>query len=158
MKIGLVAAAVFAFLPAAHAQQSGCDLINSIVAAAPDGFKSLQGEEIDDGWFEPKVWLVNAEECGIDLAKGSLFYCVWGADSSAAANTKTVVLSEAVKLCLLDWTQEDIAGRLSSNNLKIVKGVGPSGAGAHAGTRMEIYTQTFEDSPESQTWLEVSRK
>lgn len=149
------AAMALAIAPGAFAQEAGCPLIQGIVAAAPDGFVAQRGEEIDDGLFDAKVWLRDADECAVDLTWGSQFYCVWDADTTAAAQTQVVLLSEAVKLCLPAWPWEDIAGETSENNLEIIKGIAMIGAGDNEDTLIRIYAEAFPDSPQRQVWLEV---
>ncbi len=156
MKLALLVAAGLASAPLAHAQ-SGCELVDRIIAAAPDAFESLKGEEVDEDWYESKLWLRDADECGVDLTKGSQFYCEWDSENPAAANTQTVFLSESVKLCLGDWAVAPLDGQMSSNNLKIQTGISLAGAGKNAGTVMKVYAEAYENSQERQVWLEVRR-
>lgn len=158
MKLGLIAAAAMVLAPVAHAQQTGCPLIKSIVAGASGGFNDLRGEEIDEDWYDSKVWLADAEECGIELSDGAEFYCTWGFPNPAAASSKTVFLSEAVKLCLPDWKVEDIAGRKSFNNLTINKGVAMTGSGPATDTVLEVFAETYENSQETMAWISVRQR
>ncbi len=157
MRLGLVVAAAFALAPVAHAQQATCVLMQSIVASAPSDFADKQGEELDDGWFDSKLYLTGAEECAVDLGKGSLFYCVWTFDTPAPANAKAAALAEAARQCFAGWKLENTTGQQSSSNLKILNGIGLSGAGADAGTRVTIFAESYENSQESMATLEVRR-
>lgn len=156
MRFSLFVAAAFALAPAARADAS-CMLLQGIVGGAPGGFAEQKGEELDDGWYESKLYLTGAEECAVDLAKDNLFYCVWDFANPAAANAKAAALSASAVLCLAGWTLEDTTGQQSSNNLKILKGIGLSGAGAHKGTRVTIFAESYENSQESMATLEVRR-
>lgn len=158
MRLNLVFAAAIALAPAAHAQTSGCALLEQIVTSASTGFADLKGEEIDDGWFDAKVWLADAEECSVEMKAMAEFSCVWDADTAAAANSKTAALSYSAKVCLPTWKVDDIAGRRSFNNLLIGKGVAMSGVGDREGNLLQIYTESFENSQESSTWLVMQRK
>lgn len=156
MRFGLFVAAAFALAPVAHADAS-CMLLQTIVGGAPGGFAEQKGEELDDGWFDSKLYLTGAEECAVDLSKGKLFYCVWGFTTPAAANAKAAALSASAVPCLAGWALEDTTGKQSSNNLKIIKGVSLTGAGAAAGTRVSIFAESYENSQESTATLEVRR-
>jgi hypothetical protein len=156
MRFSLIVAAAFALAPTARADAS-CTLLQGIVGGAPGGFAEQQGAELDDGWFDSKLYLTGAEECGVDVAKGNLFYCVWAFANPAAASAKAAALSASAVPCLAGWTLEDTTGKQSSNNLKIINGIGLSGAGAHTGTRVTIFAESYENSQESTATLEVRR-
>jgi hypothetical protein len=156
MRFGLFVAAAIALAPAAHADAS-CMLLQNIINGAPGGFADQKGEELDDGWFDSKLYLTGAEECAVDLSKGKLFYCVWTFKTPAAANAKAAELSASAVPCLAGWKLEDTTGKQSSNNLKIIKGIGLSGAGATTGTRVNLFAESYENSQESMATLEVRR-
>lgn len=156
MKYGMLAAALV-LAPAAHAQQSGCPLLQSIVDGAAAGFPELRGDELSKGWFDSKLYMTGADDCSVNVGDGNLFYCAWGFDAPAAATSLATALSNAGKECLAGWTLEDTSGRKSSNNLTILNGLTLSGVGSHAGTRMLVFAESFEGSQESQVTIEVRR-
>jgi hypothetical protein len=157
MRFRVLAAMAVALGPMAHAQEAGCPLLQKIVAGAPAGFPELKGEELSAGWFDSRLYMTGADDCSVNIADRNLFYCAWGFDAPAAANSLATALSDAAKQCLAGWTLEDTTGRKSSNNLVILKGLTLSGAGAHAGTRVLVFSESFENSQESQVTIEVRR-
>lgn len=154
MRFACLVAAVAMAAPGAWAQ-SGCALLDKVIADAPNGFASFRGEEIDDGWFDSKLYFTGAEECAVDVGKETTFSCVWVGDNSAAANTQTVALSESAKLCLKDWPAADLTGQISANGLKIEMGTLLTGAGQRAGVKLRVFAEAYETSPERNVWLEV---
>ncbi len=161
MKAGWVAAALalapFTMGQAAHAQASGCPLIHNLVAGAPAGFPEQRGEEWDNGWFDSNLYMTGADDCSIKVGSENLFYCAWGFDAPSDANSLATALSDAVTGCLAGWTRADTAGRKSSNNLTILTGLTLSGVGRDAGTTVLVFSESFEDSQESQVTIEVRR-
>lgn len=155
--IAAVALASFTLAQAAHAQPSGCPLIHNLVAGAPAGFPEQRGEEWDNGWFDSNLYMTGADDCSIKVGSENLFYCAWGFDTAADANSLAMALSDAVTGCLAGWTREDTGGRKSSNNLTILKGLTVSGVGGDAGTRVLIFSESYENSQESQVTIEVRR-
>lgn len=155
MRFGLIVAAAMVLAPAAQAQESGCPLLQKMVDGAPAGFPELRGDELDNGWFDSRLYMTGADDCSIKTGTENLFYCAWGFDTPAAANSLAAALSDAAKQCLTGWTLEDTTGRKSSNNLVVLKGLTLSGAGAHAGTRVFVFSESFENSQESQVTIEV---
>ncbi len=158
MRTGLVMAFAILLAPAAHAQESGCALLNTLVAAAEGGFLDQRGDEWDDGWFDSKIYMTGADDCSVNAGDDNLFYCAWGFDSPADANSLATALSDAATQCLPGWAALDTAGRKSSNNLTITKGLTLSGVGVHAGAQVLVFAESFENSQESQVTIEVRRK
>jgi hypothetical protein len=142
---------------AANAQASGCPLIHNLVAGAPEGFAEQRGEEWDNGWFDSNLYMTGADDCSIKVGSENLFYCAWGFETPAEANSLAQALSDAVTGCLAGWTRADTAGRKSSNNLTILAGLTLSGVGRDAGTTVLVFSESFEDSRESQVTIEVRR-
>jgi len=162
MKSGWVAAAAVLLAPvvlspAAHAQASGCPLIHNLVAGAAAGFPEQRGEEWDNGWFDSNLYMTGAADCSIKVGPENLFYCAWSFEGPDEAISLASVLSDAAAGCLPGWGREDTRGSKSSNNLTVLKGLTLSGVGGDAGTRVLIYSESFEDSDESQVTIEVRR-
>ena len=157
MRFGLIVAAAMMLAPAARAQESGCPLLQKIVGGAPAGFPELRGDELDNGWFDTGLYMNDADDCAVKIGDHNLFYCAWWFDTPAAANTLATALSGAATQCLAGWTLEETTGQKSSNNLVVLKGVTLSGAGAHAGTHILVFSESLEDSQESQVTIEVRR-
>jgi len=153
----MLAAGVLALAPAAHAQESGCPLLQKIVGGASAGFPDLRGDEMSAGWFDSKLYMTGADDCSVNAGERNLFYCAWGFDARADADSLATALSDAATQCLAGWAREDTAGQKSSNNLVITKGLTLSGVGTHTGTRVLVFAETFEDSPQSQVTIEVRR-
>ena len=150
-------AGILACAPAAYAQDSGCPLFRNIVGGAAAGFPDLRGDELSAGWFDSKLYMTGADDCSVNTGQQNLFYCAWGFKTRADADSLAGALSDAAIECFADWKREDTAGQKSSNNLVITKGLTISGVGAHAGTRVLVFAETFEDSPETQVTIEVRR-
>lgn len=155
--VAIVALASFTLAQAAHAQPSGCPLIHNLVAGAPAGFPEQRGEEWDNGWFDSNLYMTGADDCSIKAGSENLFYCAWGFDTPADANSLATALSDAAAGCLAGWAREDTSGRKSSNNLTILNGLTLSGVGAHAGTTVLVFSESYEGSQESQVTIEVRR-
>lgn len=159
MKFRLLAAAIvlapFAFAPGAHAQ-GGCDNLKRIVADALDAFPTLRGDEIDDDWFDSKLYLQDADECTIDLSIASAFSCAWGFDEPADADAFSEQLEQGAQYCLPEWEWEAIEpGAKLQNNLPVTRGIRMIGNGETEDTLIQIYAEAFPDSPERTVWLEV---
>lgn len=157
MRFGILAALAVALAPMAHAQEAGRPLLQKMVDGAPAGFLEFRGDELDNGWFDSRLYMTGADDCSINTGNQNLFYCAWGFDTPGAANSLATALSDASRQCLAGWTVEDTTGRRSSNNLVILKGLTLSGAGAHADTRVLVFSESFENSQESQVTIEVRR-
>ena len=157
MRIGFITVAALMLAPAAHAQAAGCPLLQGIVAGAPAGFPDLKGEESLPGWYDSRIHMTGADECSVNTGAQNLFYCAWGFDTPADANSLATALSDAATGCLAGWMVDDTAGRKSTNGLVITKGKTLSGTGAHAGTRVLVFAESFENSQESQVTIEVRR-
>lgn len=157
MRSGLIMAVAVLLAPAAYAQESGCALLNKLVAGAETGFPEQRGDAWDNGWFDSNLYMTGADDCSIKVGDYNLFYCASEFDSPADANSLATALADAATQCLSGWTAHDTAGQKSSNNLTITKGLTLSGKGAHAGTRVLVFAESFENSQESQVTIEIRR-
>lgn len=157
MRNVLAVALAILLAPAAHPQESGCTLLNTLVAGAVTGFPEQRGDAWDNGWFDSNLYMTGADDCSIKVGDYNLFYCVWGFNSLTDANSLAGALADAAKHCLSGWTAQDTAGRKSSNNLTITKGLTLSGVGVHAGVQVLVFAESFQNSKESQVTIEVRR-
>lgn len=157
LAVTAMALVLFGSQQAANAQASGCPLIHNLVAGAPEGFAEQRGEEWDNGWFDSNLYMTGAADCSIKVGPENLFYCAWSFEGPDEAISLASALSDAAAGCLPGWGREDTGGSKSSNNLTVLKGLTLSGVGGDAGTRVLIYSESFEDSDESQVTIEVRR-
>lgn len=153
MKLAILAGVTLALAPVAQAQ-SGCALIEKILAESTAGYATILGERIDGKWYDSSLYLSGAEECSIGLAENSsVFECVWPETTVAAANTRLTGLESVARTCLVDWDKVSIAGEPSFSGLKINKGFAYEGEDADSS--VEIYHETYDDGTETLVWFRV---
>jgi hypothetical protein len=149
MKFGFLAALAVALVPAAQAQ-SGCALMDKLVASAGSNFADIRGEEIDDGWYDVNTTMTGAEECSVTLGDKSVYDCIWSYPAEAEAKTKARALEFASVQCLPGWTSSDMTGKKSFNNLPIGFGT----AFASGGKSVEIHVEVL-DATQTSVWFRV---
>jgi len=153
MRLAILAGAVLAFAPVAQAQ-SGCALVEKILAEASAGYGAILDEMIGDNWYDTSLYLSGAEECSIALGENSSIYeCGWPETTAAAANTRLASLEIVAQTCLGDWDKVSIAGEPSFSGLKINRGFSYEEMGADRA--IEIYHETYDDGTETMVWFRV---
>lgn len=139
--------------PVAQAQ-SGCALVEKILAESSAGYGAILGERIDGKWYDSSLYLTGADECSIGLAENSsVFECAWAEETEAAANTRLTGLETVARSCLVDWDKVSIAGEPSFSGLKINRGY--SYEGEDADSSVEVYHETYDDGTETVVWFRV---
>lgn len=155
MKSAMLAAAVLALAPAAHAQD--CAPLNRVIAlAVEEGFESISGELVSDGYFETDISFFDADECSVDSILGQ-YFCLWDRPTVADADKAIAPLYDMAKVCLSGgWEWTDIAGEKRPNNIAITKGYRMTATrGAHKGAVVRVYMDGMTTQPWRQVWLEV---
>lgn len=153
MRSAVVAALAAALTPVGHAQ-AGCGALNQILDAAPDSFGPIWGEEIDDDYFRPTVWLERgAVGCYVDLTLRDTYSCLWNFSAEADANAKFAALTGAARMCLAGWQEKDQAGKTAPMGTPMIKGLAfGAGPGVHAETVAAFYTSSVAADRHSVTF------
>lgn len=158
MKRAVFAAAALVLAPIAQAQD--CGPLNRVIASAvEEGFESISGERLEDGFFETDISFFDADECGIDSILGQ-YYCLWDRPSVAESDKTIAPLYDMAKVCLSGgWEWADLAGEKRPNTIAISKGYRmTSTRGAHKGAVVRVYMDGMPTQPWRQVWLEVWRE
>jgi hypothetical protein len=140
MKFTMLAAAAFALAPLAHAQD--CGPLNKVIASAvEEGFESISGDMLEDGYFETDISFFEADECSVDSIMGQ-YVCLWDRPTVADADKAIAPLYDMAKVCLSGgWEWTDIAGEQRAQQHRDHRGLshdphgrraqGRGGAGLH---------------------------
>ncbi len=155
MKFTMLAAAAFALAPLAHAQD--CGPLNKVIASAvEEGFESISGDMLEDGYFETDISFFEADECSVDSIMGQ-YVCLWDRPTVADADKAIAPLYDMAKVCLSGgWEWTDIAGEQRPNNIAITEGYRMTRTGgAHKGAVVQVYMDGMSTQPWRQVWLEV---
>lgn len=156
MKVWALAVTAMALAPIAEAQTT-CAQLNSLIASAPSHFKDRQGEKQGENFYNAKGWLADADECGVDLNDGDVFYCYWFFDTPNGATKALDGFLDIAKPCLPDWMQVDLANTARANGIVATKGLRfLAGSGREEGTRVNILIE--RQSALHTVVLEVVRK
>ncbi|OYX45739.1 MAG: hypothetical protein B7Y90_18350 [Alphaproteobacteria bacterium 32-64-14] len=155
MKLAVFAAAGLVLAPIAHAQDCG-PLHRVIASAVEEGFESISGDLVADGYFETNVSFFDADECSVDSIGGQ-YFCLWDRPSVDDADTAIAPLYDMAKVCLSGgWEWTDLAGEKRPNTIAITEGYRmTSTRGAHKGAVVQVYMDGMATQPWRQVWLEV---
>ena len=155
MKSAMLAAVALVLAPLAHAQD--CAPLNRVIASAvEEGFESISGDQLSDGYFETNISFFEADECSVDSIVGQ-YFCLWDRPTVADADKAIAPLYDMAKVCLSGgWEWTDIAGEQRPNNIAITEGYRVTrNAGAHKGAVVQVYMDGMTTQPWRQVWLEV---
>ena len=155
MKSAMLAAVALALAPVAHAQD--CAPLNRVIASAvEEGFESISGDLVSDGYFETNISFFDADECSVDSIVGQ-YFCLWDMPTVADADKAIAPLYDMAKVCLSGgWEWTDIAGEKRPNNIAITEGYQmTSTRGPHKGAVVRVYMDGMTTQPWRQVWLEV---
>ena len=156
MKFTMLAAAVFALAPLAHAQD--CGPLNKVIASAvEEGFESISGDMLEDGYFETSISFFDADECSVDSIMGQ-YVCLWDRPTVAEADKAIAPLYDMAKVCLSEgWVWSELTGVKTTNTTTITEGYRMTKrSGAHKGAVVQVYMDGIADQPWRQVWLDVA--
>lgn len=160
MKYALLAAMAVAVAPlalasGAHAQD--CGPLERVLTSAEDRFESIMYDELDDGFFDASIYLLNADECAVDTIENS-YYCLWTWPTVAEADKSIAPLYDMAKVCMSEgWVWSELTGVKTGNTTAITEGYRMTKrTGAHKGAVVQVYMDGIADQQWRQIWLDVA--